>query len=148
MLQLNFLGVRDLQWREVPKPSLPDDNAVLVRPLTVSTCDYDGLMIHGRFPRKGPVPLGHEGEGVVIEVGDQVTRFAIGDRVIMPWKIACGACVSCRRKHTAQCLAVPPEDSYSWGSRGGHWGGFLSEAVVVPWADHMLTPLPLGLTLC
>jgi threonine dehydrogenase-like Zn-dependent dehydrogenase len=148
MQQLNYIGIRNLEWHEVAMPSLPDDDAVIVRPLTVSTCDYDGLMIHeGRLQslhRRGPIPLGHEGEGVIIDVGDRVSRFAVGDRVIIPWKIACGTCPSCRRKHTAQCQSVHPEDSYSWGTKAGHWGGFLSDAVVVPWADHMLTRLPAG----
>jgi threonine dehydrogenase-like Zn-dependent dehydrogenase len=66
----------------------------------------------------------------------------MGDRVIIPWKIACGHCTACRRGHTAQCSTVPPEDSYSWGPRAHMWGGFVADAVVVPWADHMLTRLP------
>jgi threonine dehydrogenase-like Zn-dependent dehydrogenase len=136
MQQLNYIGIRNLEWHEVAVPSLPDDKAVIVKPLTVSTCDYDGLMIHeGRLQslhRPGPIPLGHEGEGVIIDAGDRVSRFAVGDRVIIPWKIACGTCPFCHRKQTAQCQSVPPEDSYSWGSKGGHWGGFLSDAVVVP----------------
>jgi threonine dehydrogenase-like Zn-dependent dehydrogenase len=149
MQQLNYFGVRKLDWLDVPVPSLPDDDAVIVRPLTVSACDYDGLMIHqGRFQQlhpRTPIPLGHEGEGVIINVGDRVSRFAIGDRVIIPWKIACGTCQSCARKQSAQCQSVRSEDSYSWGTKAGHWGGFLSDAVVVPWADYMLTPLPAGI---
>jgi alcohol dehydrogenase len=121
---------------------LPDDDAVLVRPLTVSTCDFDGLVIQGLIPFPGPKPIGHEGEGVVVDVGDRVTRYKPGDRVIIPWKIACGSCPSCRRKHTAQCSSVPPAESYGWGLNSALWGGFLSDLVVVPWADHMLTRLP------
>ncbi|MEO1659086.1 MAG: alcohol dehydrogenase catalytic domain-containing protein [Pseudomonadota bacterium] len=142
MQQLNFIAPRQLEWREVPAPSLPDDDAVIVKPLTVATCDMDGVVIMGLMPLKGPTPLGHEGEGVVTEVGDRVTKWKPGDRVIIPWKIACGSCGNCGRGFTAQCTTVPPEDAYGWGPTSPHWGGFLSDAVVVPYADHMLTALP------
>ena len=144
MRQLNYIGPRKLEWREVPKPSLPDGNAVLVKPLTVATCDMDGVVIMGLLPLRGPTPLGHEGEGVVIEVGDDVTKWQPGDRVIIPWKIACGTCSNCGRGKTAQCSTVPPEDAYGWGPTSPQWGGFLSGAIVVPFADHMLTRLPAG----
>lgn len=144
MRQLNFIKARTMEWREVPKPGLPNDDAVLVKPLTVATCDMDGVAILGLIPLKGPTPLGHEGEGVVIEVGDNVTKWQPGDRVIIPWKIACGSCRNCGRGKTAQCTTVLPEDAYGWGPTSPHWGGFLSDAVVVPYADHMLTGLPDG----
>ena len=144
MRQLNYIGTRDLEWRDVPEPSLRDDRSAIVRPLTVSTCDMDGIAIHGLLQLRGPTPLGHEGEGVVVEVGDKVKKHIPGDRVIIPWKIACGTCVHCSRGHTAQCESVPPEDAYGWGPTSPAWGGFLSNAVVVPWADHMLTRLPEG----
>jgi alcohol dehydrogenase len=144
MRQLNFIGPRKLEWRDVPRPSLPDDDAVIVRPLTVATCDMDGVAIMGLLPLKGPTPLGHEGEGVIIEVGDNVRRWRVGDRVIMPWKIACGSCRNCGRDKPAQCTTVPPEDAYGWGPTSPKWGGFVSDAVVVPYADYMLTRLPDG----
>ncbi len=142
MQQLVFIKPHELEWHEVPDPVLPNGHAVIVKPLTVSTCDMDGIVIGGGMPLRGPVPLGHEGEGVIIDVGDKVSRFKVGDRVIIPWKIACGSCLHCGRGHTAQCETVPPEDAFGWGPTAPQWGGFLSDAVVVPWADHMLTALP------
>jgi threonine dehydrogenase-like Zn-dependent dehydrogenase len=142
MQQLTFVKPLTLEWREVPDPVLPDGHAVIVRPLTVSTCDMDGIVIAGGIPLRGPIPLGHEGEGIVIDAGDKVRRFKVGDRVIIPWKIACGVCLHCSRGHTAQCDTVPPEDAFGWGPTAPKWGGFLSDALVVPWADHMLTALP------
>jgi threonine dehydrogenase-like Zn-dependent dehydrogenase len=144
MRQLNFISTRKVEWRDVFEPTLPDELAVMVRPLTVATCDMDGVAIQGLLPLKGPVPLGHEGEGVIIEVGSGVKRWKIGDRVIIPWKIACGTCRHCGRGHTAQCDTVPPEDAYGWGPTSPQWGGFISDKVVVPWADTMLTALPKG----
>ena len=144
MQQLNYLSTRQLEWREVPPPRLRADTSVLVRPTSVSTCDMDGVVIHGMLPLRGPVPLGHEGIGVVTDVGDAVRKFKPGDRVVIPWKIACGTCKHCGRGHSAQCATVPVEDAYGWGPRAPEWGGFLSDLVEVPWADFMLTAVPPG----
>lgn len=142
MQQLTYMKPHSLEWHEVDTPRINDASDVLVRPLTVSTCDFDGAAINGMIPMRGPTPLGHEGEGVVLEVGKSVTKWRVGDRVIIPWKIACGTCPSCTRNHTAQCLAGPEGDAFSWGPAQPHRGGFLSEAVCVPYADFMLTRLP------
>jgi alcohol dehydrogenase len=144
MRQLNYIKTRTLEWHDVPAPSLPSDKAALVRPLVVSTCDMDGVVIGGFAPFKGPLPVGHEGVGEVIDVGDAVSRFGPGDRVIIPWKISCGECPKCVAGQTAHCRSVPPEAAYSWGPTAREWGGFLADIVAVPWADHMLCPLPAG----
>lgn len=142
MRQLNYIKARTLEWHDVPAPSLPADHAAVVRPLVVSTCDMDGVVIGGLAPFKGPLPVGHEGVGEIVEVGDAVSGFAPGDRVIIPWKISCGGCAKCRQSLTAHCTSVPREAAYSWGPTARQWGGFLSDLVAVPWADHMLCPLP------
>lgn len=144
MQQLNFIASRQLEWREVEAPEISAPDQVVVRPLTVSTCDMDGVVIQGLLPLRGPTPLGHEGEGVVVKVGEGVTRWRVGDRVIIPWKIACGSCRPCGRGHSAQCATAAPEEAYGWGPTAPHWGGFLSDAVLVPHADFMLTRLPDG----
>lgn len=145
MRQLNYIEARTLEWHDVPEPNLPSDKAALVRPLVVSTCDMDGVVISGQAPFKGPLPVGHEGVGKVVDVGDAVTAFRPGDLVIIPWKISCGECLKCRAGLTAYCTAVPREAAYSWGPTARQWGGFLSDVVAVPWADHMLCPLPPGI---
>jgi threonine dehydrogenase-like Zn-dependent dehydrogenase len=128
----------------VPEPSLPSEFGALVRPLVVSTCDFDGVVIGGLAPLKGPLPVGHEGVAEVVDVGEEVSRFKPGDRAIIPWKISCGKCGKCRAGLTAHCTSVPREAAYSWGPTARQWGGFLSDLVAVPWADHMLCPLPAG----
>ncbi len=144
MHQLNFISKRNLEWMEVDSPIISDEHSVLIRPLTVATCDMDGLAIQGIVPFPGPTPIGHEGEGVITEVGSGVSKWKVGDRAIIPWKIACGSCKSCQRHHSAQCLTVPSEDAYGWGVPIPKWGGFISDTVLVPWADTMLTKLPEG----
>lgn len=115
MRQLNCISAGTLEWHEVAEPSLPSEKAALVRPLIVSTCDMDGVVISGLAPLRGPVPVGHEGVGEVVDVGDAVTALAPGDRVIIPWKISCGECAKCLAGLTAHCTAMPPEAAYSWG---------------------------------
>jgi threonine dehydrogenase-like Zn-dependent dehydrogenase len=145
MRQLNYITTRTLEWHDVPAPTLPSDQGALVRPRVVSTCDMDGGVISGLVRFRGPVPVGHEGVGEITDVGDAVKRFRPGDMVIMPWKISCGECAKCQGGLTAHCLAVPHEAAYGWGPTAREWGGFLADLVAVPWADHMLCPLPDGL---
>jgi threonine dehydrogenase-like Zn-dependent dehydrogenase len=140
MLQLTFLKPKSIEWHEVEEPKLTDNESVIVRPLTVSSCDFDGAAINGMIRMPGPTPLGHEGEGVIIEVGKSVNKWQKGDRVIMPWKIACGTCPNCKNSHSAQCESTPEGDSFSWGPIPR--GGFMSDAVSVPYADFNLTRLP------
>ncbi len=142
MQQLNYVGTREVAWLDVPRPRLEDEHGAIVRPLVVSTCDFDGAVISGLARLRGPVPLGHEGVGIVEELGDKVTGLRLGDRVLIPWKISCGRCTACVRGFTAQCESVVPEDAYGWGPTSAQRGAFLADAVVVPFADHMLHPIP------
>ncbi len=142
MRQLNYIKAATLEWHDVPSPELSSPEAALVRPLVVSTCDMDGVVISGLARLKGPVAVGHEGVAVVLDVGESVGSVRPGDRVIVPWKISCGKCEKCRLGFTAHCRAVPREAAYSWGPTAREYGGFLSDEVLVPFADHMLVPLP------
>jgi alcohol dehydrogenase len=144
MEQLFYIEPRRVEWRDIPQPKLADAQDALVRPITVATCDIDTGLIHGLVPFPGPFPLGHEGVGEVIEIGSNVTRITVGQRVIIPFQISCGTCARCQRGLTASCKSVNPGAMYGLEPLCGPWGGFLSDVVRVPWADHMLVPLPDG----
>ena len=60
----------------------------------------------------------------------------------IPFQISCGSCAACVRGRTSNCQTVPRGSTYGFGPHVGTWGGFLSEQVVVPYADHMLVPVP------
>jgi threonine dehydrogenase-like Zn-dependent dehydrogenase len=143
MRQLTYFGTRDLQWRDVAEPRLDSDWAALVEPVAVSTCDMDALVIHGGVKIKSPTAVGHEGVGRVIDVGPSVSMVAVGDLVLIPWKVSCGTCRFCRRGQSGQCESVVPEASFSWGPTPEN-GGFLSDLVRVPFADAMLRRVPDG----
>jgi alcohol dehydrogenase len=145
MQQLFFNEPGVVEWREVAPPELLDGEDALVRPLAVATCDIDTGLVHGRVPFQGPFPLGHEGVGEVIEVGSDVTTVAVCDRVIVPFQVSCGRCGRCRRGLTGSCESVALGAMYGLEPFGGAWGGFLSDVIRVPWANHMLVPLPHGI---
>ena len=116
-----------------------------MRPIAVATCDLDGAMIAGETPFPAPIALGHEGVAEVVEVGDGVRSISPGTLVSVPFQVSCGECEACRRGRTGNCRSVKGTAMYGFGAVGGDWGGFLSDLVRVPWADHMLVPLPQGL---
>ena len=145
MEQLFFVEAGRVEWRDIAQPEIVDEQDALVRPIAVATCDLDTGQIFGRTPFPGPFPLGHEGVGEVVAVGDAVTNVAVGQRVIIPFQISCGTCPRCARGLTASCKSVNPGAMYGLEPYGGPWGGFLSDVVRVPWADHMLIPLPDGI---
>jgi alcohol dehydrogenase len=142
--QLTYTAPNELEWREAPEPKLDSDGAVLVRPLAVATCDLDALIVRGLSPFRPPFPLGHECVAEVVEAGDAVRSVQPGARVSVPFQISCGECDPCRRGRTGNCANTDFMSSYGFGPAVERWGGFLSDVVLVPFADHMLVPVPKG----
>ena len=133
-----------LEWRDVPAPPPPGPEAAVVRPLAMATCDLDRPLALGRTAFPTPLQLGHECVAEVVSVGDDVRRFAVGDRVVVPFQVSCGRCAACVRGLTGNCRGVPPLAMFGFGIAGGLWGGVLSDQVSVPFADAMLVSLPRG----
>jgi threonine dehydrogenase-like Zn-dependent dehydrogenase len=145
MKQLTYTAPRELHWREVAEPSLSSDAAALVRPVAVATCDLDALILAGESPFPAPFPIGHECVAEVIDAGDRIGSFARGQLVSVPFQISCGECDACRRGRSSNCTSVPFMSTYGFGPAVEQWGGFLSDLVCVPYAEHMLVPLPAGI---
>jgi threonine dehydrogenase-like Zn-dependent dehydrogenase len=145
MLQLTYTAPNALEWREAPEPRLSSDAAALVRPRAVATCDLDALIINGSSPFPPPFPLGHECVAEVLDVGGEVSSFRPGQLVSVPFQISCGECAACRQGRTSNCSGVAFMSSYGFGPAVERWGGFLSDVVCVPYAEHMLVPVPAGL---
>jgi threonine dehydrogenase-like Zn-dependent dehydrogenase len=145
MLQLTYTAPRELQWREALAPTLDSDDAALVRPVAVATCDLDALIIEGGSPFAPPFAVGHECVAEVVDVGERVTGLEAGRLVSVPFQISCGSCEKCRAGHSSNCSEVPFMSTYGFGPAVERWGGFLSDIVCVPFARHMLVPVPEGL---
>ena len=115
-----------------------------MRPLAVATCDLDRALVLGAIPYQGPFAFGHEGVAEVVEVGDGVESVEPGDagqrpvpdllRRVRPLP---------PRAQTGNCESVPRMSMYGL-PLGPDYGGFLSDAVRVPYADAMLVPVPDG----
>lgn len=144
MQQLTYMGARSLDWREAPEPQLDSDRAALVRPIAVATCDLDWLIVNGDSPFRPPFPLGHECVAEVVEIGDRVSSVRPGQLASVAFQISCGDCAACRRGRSGNCQSVPFMSTYGFGPAVERWGGFLSDLVLVPYADHMLVLLPDG----
>jgi threonine dehydrogenase-like Zn-dependent dehydrogenase len=147
--QLTYVEPGRLERLDVPDAEIRGPGEAVVRPAAVATCDIDNMLVRGLWP--GPIPMGHEGVGDVVAVGDGVSSVAIGDRVVIPFQISCGSCPECRRGIPGYCSSHPEladrsgvEMKYGMGSGARNWGGFLSDAVRVPYADAMLLKLPDG----
>ena len=144
MQQMTFLKPGQFEWREVPMPVIEAETDALVRPLAVARCDLDLHIATGFVPFPGPFAFGHEMVGEVIAVGDAVPH-ASGTRVIVPFQLSCGRCANCRRGWTNTCTAFPPFAAYGLAAGGkADFGGGFSDLVRVPFADHMLVPVPDG----
>lgn len=143
MRSLFYLSPQKVEWRDVPAPKIETGKEAIVRPLAVTRCDLDLMIVQGRVGWPGPFALGHETVGIVTEVGDDVSQFRPGDRVIVPFQISCGQCAACRQGFTANCTAVPFRSSYGMAPLSGvDFGGGLSDLIKVPFADHMLLHCP------
>lgn len=142
-------GVGVISLDDVPDPTVKESTDAVVRLTTSAICGTDLHMIRGTLPGmvEGTI-LGHEGVGVVEEVGGDVRGFRPGDRVVVPATICCGACPQCRAGHTSQCDRANPNGPLAgtvmWGGPKGSGpvDGMQAGYVRVPFAGATLVPLP------
>ncbi len=143
MRQLTFEDAGRYAWREVPEPEITAPEQALVRPLTVACCDLDVGVSQGWLPVPPGHAVGHEGLAEVVAVGDDVRGFRAGDRVVVPFQINCGTCRECQRGVTGSCGSLPLMATYGMAPISGlDGGGFMSDLVLVPYADAMLVAVP------
>lgn len=118
----------------------PSDVVIKVTSAAICGSDLHLLDVLGPFLDRGDV-LGHETMGVVVEVGADVTSLALGDRVVIPFVIACGDCYMCRRGLTTQCETTQVRDHqsgamlYGYTQLYGSVPGGQAEYLRVPLAD-------------
>lgn len=132
--------------QDVADPRVEDPTDVVVRITTTAICGSDLHMYEGRTDAEAGMVFGHENMGIVEEVGSAVTSVRRGDRVVLPFNVACGFCATCRAGKTAFCLTVnPPGAGGAYGYVGmGPYAGGQAEYLRVPFADFNCVPLPAG----
>ncbi|KAJ4466276.1 hypothetical protein J3R30DRAFT_3589192 [Lentinula aciculospora] len=127
--------------REVPKPTMLHPDDVIVKVTTTCICGSDLHMYEGRTAAEPGIVFGHENMGIVDEVGSGVTLLKKGDRVVMPFNVACGRCINCEEGRSAFCTIVNP--GFGYVAMGPYPGG-QAEYVRVPFADFNALVLPPG----
>ena len=131
--------------RQLDAPVLTGPTSALVRPLAVATCDLDTAMLRGTAPPPpDPFPFGHEAVAEIVDIGDAVTAFRPGQRVIVPFQLSCGSCPRCASGRTGRCSTLGGLPMYGLGALGGEQAGMLADLVEVPYADAMLIEAPSG----
>lgn len=131
---------------QVENPKIQHPNDVIVHITSSAICGSDLHMYEGRTAAKPGIIFGHENVGLVDEVGPGVVSLHKGDRVVMPFNVACGFCKNCVRGYTAFCLTVNPGfagGAYGYVAMGPYPGG-QAEYLRVPFADFNALKLPPG----
>ena len=148
-----FHGIGDIRLENAPEPRIEEKTDAIVRLTASAICGTDLHMIRGTMGNMAPgTILGHEGVGIVEEVGKQVRNFKKGDRVVIPSTIACGSCSYCRAGYFAQCDGANPNGkdagtAFFGGPKDtGPFHGLQAEYARVPFAHVGLVKLPRQVT--
>jgi alcohol dehydrogenase len=135
---LVYHGPGKRAWEDRPKPELKSPTDAIVKIVRTTICGTDLHILKGDLPEvtSGRI-LGHEGVGIVEEVGSAVTTFKKGERVIVSCVTACGKCVNCKKAMYSHCL----DGGWILGYR---IDGTQAEYVRIPHADNSLYAVPKG----
>lgn len=144
MKALVYQGAGEKAWQEVPNPQIQQATDVIVKIETTTICGTDLHILKGDVPAVTPGRiLGHEGVGVITEIGDAVTTLKVGDRVIISCVSSCGKCSYCKQGLFSHCLADEGASGIGWVF--GHLiDGTQAEFVRVPFAENSVQLLPDG----
>ena len=136
MKGLVYVGPGEIDLKEIPKPSIEKQTDALVKVIKTTICGTDLGILHGKTPSVKPgTTLGHEGIGIIEEVGTSVTNFKKGDRVIISCITSDGSCEYCKKQLYSHC-----EDG---GWILGHLiNGTQAEYVRIPHANNSLYLIP------
>lgn len=141
-----YRGPEQVEVEDVDDPRIEDPTDVLVRITTTAICGSDLHMYEGRTAAEEGIVFGHENMGIVEEAGPGVATVKQGDRVVLPFNVACGFCKNCRAGDSAFCLTVNPGaagGAYGYVGMGPYKGG-QAEYLRVPFADFNCVQLPPG----
>jgi len=144
-----WTGKNSVEVQDVPDPRILDPKDAIIDVTSAAICGSDLHLLHGFVPtmQKGDI-LGHEMMGRVVEVGPEVKNLKVGDRVVVPFPIACGSCWSCTHGLTAACentnpngwmaekvYGHPTAGIYGYSHLTGGYPGGQAEYARVPFAD-------------
>jgi alcohol dehydrogenase len=142
MKALVYHAPGEKSWQDMPEPQIQKPTDAIVRIDTTTICGTDLHIMKGDVPAVTPGRiLGHEGVGEIIEIGSDVTQFAVGDKVIISCIKSCGRCSFCQQGIFAHCLGNEGASGIGWVF--GHLiDGTQAEFVRVPYAETSLYKVP------
>ncbi|HEX3160868.1 MAG TPA: zinc-dependent alcohol dehydrogenase [Gemmatimonadaceae bacterium] len=154
------MGPGKMQVREVPDPMILNQQDCIVKVTSTAICGSDLHLYNGFLPLMEPGDImGHEFMGEVVDVGRDVRNVRVGDRVVVPFPIACGQCGPCRAGAYSLCensnpnayiaekmLGHSPAGIFGYSHLTGGFAGGQAEYVRVPFADVGPLKVPDGLT--
>ena len=144
-----WMGKSSMETRTVPDPELVNPHDAIIKVTRTAICGSDLHLFDGFIPtmESGDI-MGHEFMGIVEEVGPEVANLKRGDRVVVPFTIACGNCIFCKKKYWAACDNTNPnahlmEKAYGYSGSGlfgyshmmGGYAGGQAQYVRVPFAN-------------
>jgi threonine dehydrogenase-like Zn-dependent dehydrogenase len=153
-------GKRDMRVEQVPDPKILNQRDAIVKITSTAICGSDLHLYNGLVPtlEKGDI-LGHEFMGEVMEVGREVKNLKAGDRVVVPFPIACGACSACQAQAYSLCensnpnawmaeklMGHSPAGIFGYSHMLGGYAGGQAEYARVPFADVGPIKVPEGMS--
>ncbi|MDB4965013.1 MAG: Threonine dehydrogenase [Myxococcales bacterium] len=155
-----WMGKKKIRVENVPDPRILNSHDAIVRITSTAICGSDLHLYNGFVPtmESGDI-LGHEFMGEVVEVGPAVRNLKVGDRVVVPFPIACGSCGMCQRQLYSVCensnpnawiaekmLGHSPAGIFGYSHMLGGYAGGQAQYARVPFADVGPLKIPEGLT--
>ena len=143
MKALRYYGARDIRCESMDDPKLHSDRDAVIKVDACAICGSDLHIYHGHgFSEDIGFCVGHEAVGEVVEIGRAVTRLKVGDKVMLPAAVGCGACASCLAGNVIHC-ANNAAGCYGLSAK---LQGCQAEAVRVPAADSNAIVIPEGVS--
>ncbi len=151
MKAATWQGKRNIIVQDMPDPEIIEPTDAIIKITSTAICGSDLHLyeVMTPFMEKGDI-LGHEPMGIVQEVGGKVKNVKVGDRVVVPFNIACGACAMCKKGLTTQCETTQVKEMnrgaalFGYTKLYGHVPGGQAEYLRVPHADFMAKKVPEG----
>lgn len=151
MKALTYSGINNVEVKNVKDPSIQKPDDVIVKITSTAICGSDLHLIHGMIPKmpEGFI-LGHEAMGIIEETGPDITTLKKGDRVIVPFPVACGHCWYCEHELWSQCDNSNPNGEtggmLGYSDLFGGYDGGQAEYLRVPYANVGPKAVPEELT--
>ncbi|KYG31915.1 zinc-dependent alcohol dehydrogenase [Alkalihalobacillus trypoxylicola] len=146
MKAVTYQGKHSVAVKKVSTPKIQEREDIIIKVTSTAICGSDLHLYQGNLPLPVDYIIGHEPMGIVEEVGPDVTRVKKGDRVVIPFTVACGTCHYCQHDLESQCdRSNPHYDSggyFGYSEKYGNHPGGQAEYLRVPFGNYTPFVIP------